>query len=449
MEDLNGDYFDVVSKNKKITKPDWLELTSDFEEAYDAMENSNENVFITGVAGSGKSTLMKYFLSNTSKRCVVLSPTGMGAINLQPIKASTIHRFFRFPPKPLIDSNIPIIDARYRNQYKEIDCIIIDEISMVSSLMMEAIHKFYQMNFNDDTPFGNIQMIFCGDLAQLTPVIPTDAERNYISTHFGGDYFFDSKTLKKVGFKTVKLNKVFRQKDDLFINYLNKIRVGEITQKEIDEINEICCDNKLPEKEAIILTTTNAIAANINSIKISELPGENIVLRGDMTGNFNMKNCPVDEEIVLRKGCKVMVRINDQEGNYVNGSIGTFIDYNAYNDEVIVEIKGERYTLGRYKFEQSSYKFNENNKSMEAVSDASFSQIPISIAYSFTIHKSQGLTFEYFKINMGRGAFSPGQLYVALSRGTDIRKISLINPISITDIIMDNRLSKYIESIEN
>ena len=217
-------------ENNYPQMPNGLLLTEEFKKAYDLLEHTKEFVFLTGDAGSGKTTFLKWWLSNTSKKTVVLSPTGMGAVNLLPIRASTIHKFFKFGNKPLFTSNIPRLSSKNyqenRQLYLNVDTIIIDECSMVSSMMMQAIDDFYRINFDSDEPFGGKQIVLVGDMAQLPPVLGSDAERQYTKDRFGGKYFFDATIFKEVSIKLVEFTEIFRQNDPEFIGYLNKIRTG-------------------------------------------------------------------------------------------------------------------------------------------------------------------------------------------------------------------------------
>lgn len=447
MEDFRGA---EIPKEKQTvpSMPDGMELTPEFEKAYKILEYTNKCVYLTGNAGSGKTTFLKYWLSHTNKRTVVLSPTGMGAVQLLPIKASTVHRFFGFKPVPLIDANIPRLDMQSREKkekmYNAIDTIIIDECSMVSSLMLQAIDSFYRFNFDRDEPFGGIQIVLVGDLAQLPPVIGDKNEKLYVEERFGSKYFFDATVLKRTGLEVINLTKIFRQKDELYISFLNKIRKGTINSQELDQLNEILLENKIPS-DALILCTVNSAVEFINKKQLEKIDEKTITLRGVVTGNFNLKNCPVEEFIELKKGCKIMCRNNDSEGRWINGTLGTFVGKKG-DDAILIEIDGNVYEMGKFTYDQVHYEYDYNTKKLVATkgkNENSFVQFAVSVAYSFSIHKSQGATFQQYKIKLGNGSFDSGQLYVALSRGTNLQGIGLIEPITMRDVIIDKKIGEF------
>ena len=428
-----------------------LELTEEFKLAYQTLENTNDVVFLTGNAGSGKSTFLRYWLSHTKKRTVVLSPTGMGAINLLPIKASTIHKFFRFRPVPLVPGNIPRIKPEFmemaRQQYLSVDTIIIDECSMVSSMMLQAIDWFYRINFDTDEPFGGIQIVLVGDLAQLPPVVADKAERKYIDDHYRSRYFFDASVLDQTGVSMIKFTHIFRQKDERFISLLNKIRDNTVSQEDLDVLNTVCYSPTV-DPDDLILCSTNDQVKKINDARLAALPGQQVTLQANINGYFNPKNCPVDEITVVKPGCQVMCRNNDPEGNWVNGTIGKFLR-RVNSDLIEVEIDGVTHQMERFKFETCEYKYDKNTKKLEPKESSYMEAFPITLAYAISIHKSQGSTYEKFSIDMGRGAFDSGQTYVALSRGTSLGGITLNKKITMRDIIIDPVLINFFKTIES
>lgn len=445
------DPFDYGNEVTSVPKmKNGLELTPEFEKAYLAIENTNDCIFLTGNAGSGKTTFLRHWLSHTKKRTVVLSPTGMGALNLAPIKATTIHKFFGFKPLPLTESNIPRIPAEMLSKkerfYNAIDTIVIDECSMVSSLMLQAIDSFYRINFDKDEPFGGIQIILVGDLAQLPPVVPNDAERMYIEHRFKSKYFFDAEVLQRTGLKMIHFSRIFRQRDQDFVDYLNKIRMGTINALELEQLNRKCYTNKVSQ-DALVLCTVNKQVQFINEKRLAKIEKPLVTLRGEIEGDFNIKNCPVEEEIDVKEGCKIMCRNNDPEGKWCNGTVGEFVRQKD-EDTIIIKINDEYHEMSRFKFEQTYFIFNPKEGKLESKSSASFTAFPITLAYAISIHKSQGSTYDEFKIDIGRGAFDSGQFYVALSRGTNLDGINFIEPISMRDIIIDPIVSNFYKRME-
>lgn len=442
-----------MNEEKEFQYPpmkDGLELTEEFKLAYRTLEESNDLLFLTGNAGSGKSTFLRYWLSHTKKKTVVLSPTGLGALNLLPIRASTIHRYYRLPPKPLVPGNVPRIPKEFleyeRKKHLSVDTIIIDECSMVSSLMLQAIDWFYRINFDTDEPFGGIQLVLVGDLAQLPPVIASKEERQYVDDHFKSRYFFDATILEQTGVSMIKLTNIFRQKDPEFIDILNKIRDNTISQEDLDMLNAKCY-SPTRNPDDLMLCATNDQVKRINDAQIAKLPVDPITLTSEITGKFNPKNCPVDETIVVKPGCKVMCRNNDSEGNWVNGTIGTFVR-KLSSDVIIVEIDGVQYEMEKFKFETCDYKYDSKSQKLEPKETSYMKAFPISLAYAITIHKSQGSTYDKFSVDMGRGAFDSGQTYVALSRGTSLDGITLNQRITMRDIIIDPILVNFFRNIE-
>lgn len=442
-----------MNEEKEFQYPpmkDGLELTEEFKLAYRTLEESNDLLFLTGNAGSGKSTFLRYWLSHTKKKTVVLSPTGLGALNLLPIKASTIHKYYRLPPKPLVPGNVPRISKEFleyeRKRHLSVDTIIIDECSMVSSLMLQAIDWFYRINFDTDEPFGGIQLVLVGDLAQLPPVITSKEERQYVDDHFKSRYFFDATILEQTGASMIKLTNIFRQKDPEFIDILNKIRDNTITQEDLDMLNDKCY-SPTRNPDDLMLCATNDQVKRINDTQIAKLPGDPIALTSEITDKFNPKNCPVDETIVVKPGCKIMCRNNDSEGNWVNGTIGTFVR-KLSSDVIVVEIDGIQYEMEKFKFETCDYKYDSKSQKLEPKETSYMKAFPISLAYAITIHKSQGSTYDKFSVDMGRGAFDSGQTYVALSRGTSLDGITLNQRITMRDIIIDPILVNFFRNIE-
>lgn len=417
-----------------------IELTPEFEKCLAMMEDTYQNIFITGDAGTGKSTLIKYFIGKTKKRVVKLAPTGVAAVN---IKGQTVHSFFRFPPKPLTRSNIPeITQDKYRHIYRNVDTIIIDEISMVRVDMMDAIDIFLRETLFDDTPFAGKQIIMVGDLNQLPPVIGTDAERDMLLDKYQSAFFFDANVFKKSDFLKVRLTKIFRQKDNSFTTLLNKLKRNELTDDDIKYINKTCFGKK-PSEGAISLTTTNSLADHINNMMLNDVDGERHVLKGKINGDFKPKNCPVDENIILKIGAKVMLLSNDPGGRYHNGTVGTLISVEERKIRVKSLIGDEVYDIEPVVYESLKYRYEYDSGEVKANQTGSFTQFPIRLAYAMTIHKSQGKTFDELVIDIGSGTFAHGQLYVAMSRCTTLEGISLSRTVSQENVIYDKRVLDF------
>lgn len=425
----------VVSAEKQD-----IEINAEFAHCMNIMSNSSKNLYITGEAGSGKSTILKHFIKNTKKSCVVLAPTGVAAVR---VGGQTIHSFFGFPPKPLSHNNIPTAHGQKMPLYRRVDTILIDEASMVRADMLDAIDMFLRFNLNDERPFAGKQVVLFGDLAQLPPVIGTSAEQEMMQYEYGGSpYFFSSHAFTKAEFTIVVLNTVYRQRDPMFLSLLNKMRTGDVSQSDIDIINDACLDQNCAISGDIpVICTVNIVADNINKRMIQMLPGDEWTLIGKIDGEFNPKSCPVDEIINVKKGAKIMLLTNDSAKRWYNGTMAKLLDIKS--DHLVIEIDGVSHKLEKYTYEFIKYKYNHGDKSIAHTVTGTFIQYPIKIGYAFTIHKVQGLTMTNVLIDMDNGAFAHGQTYVALSRCTELKGIKLRKRINISDIIIDSNVAEF------
>ncbi|MCL5292804.1 MAG: AAA family ATPase [Actinobacteria bacterium] len=415
-----------------------LDFNPLFKKALQLMEESAKNVLVTGRAGTGKSTLLEYFRSIAEKEIVVLAPTGVAAVN---VSGQTIHSFFRFS----LDVTAKSIKSLDDPIYKKMDAIVIDEVSMVRADLLDWVDKFLQVNGRvKGAPFGGVQMIFIGDLYQLPPVVRGEQERKIFRDHYESEYFFDSLAFKGAEFEHIELEKVYRQTDEFFIRLLNGVRNKSITDEEIELINARCVEDlrALPD-DAIHLTTTNAMASERNELELSKLKGKTYTFEADIKGDFKETSFPADEVLRIKKGAQVMLLNNDPAGRWVNGTIGAVHD-----------IKGDflRIRLADgdveevYPFTWKNYRFfwNEKTKSVESAAAGTFTQYPVRLAWAVTIHKSQGKTFDSVVIDIGRGTFAPGQLYVALSRCRTFDGIFLKKKIRKSNIWLDWRVVKFL-----
>jgi len=426
-----------------------IKLTDEFKKALHLMENTSKNILITGKAGTGKSTLLDYFRNNTKKNVVVLAPTGVAAVN---VNGQTIHSFFRFGPDITVDKVEKIVEE-FPNIYTEVDAIIIDEISMVRADLLDAIDKFLRINTSKrrpkKKPFGGKQMIFFGDLYQLPPVT-TKREKSVIDQLYDSPYFFSANVMKRVNLEIVELTEVFRQKDAKFIELLDAIRHGENSPEIIEKLNErYIPDFKPPKGEFYIyLTSTNKRAKEINEKKLKELSDDLCEIPGKISGEFDMNSLPTDINLKLKKGAQVMLLNNDSERKWVNGTIGEVSDIKL--EKKIVKVKLETKVKLKTKevdvkpFEWKLYEYVLDGDRIDTVEVGSFSQFPIKLAWAITIHKSQGKTFDKVIIDLSGGIFSPGQLYVALSRCTSFEGIVLLQPVKKGHVFMNWKAAKFL-----
>lgn len=422
-----------------------LDLNPQFLSALNVMKETNKNVFITGRAGTGKSTLLQYFRNTTKKNIAVLAPTGVAAVN---VKGQTIHSFFGFKPDTTPDM-IKALRPIEKTIYKKLDSIVIDEVSMVRADLMDCIDKFLRIyGKSKDLPFGGIQMIFIGDLYQLPPVV-TSRDKAIFESLYKSPYFFDSAVFRDFDMEFIELEKVYRQHDDIFLNILNTIRNNTATDEDLAIINTRYIPNFHDDKDFYIyLTTTNDIAASINTKRLDDVKGKEYTYQGIIEGNFDIKDLPTSLNITLKIAAQVMLLNNDPMGLWINGSIGKVIGIEKTKgepDTICIELQDGK-TINVRPYTWGMYEFHYDKKTKTVISDVvgTFTQYPIKLAWAVTIHKSQGLTFERVIIDIGKGTFSHGQLYVALSRCTSLDGIVLKSPISKKHIFMDWRVVDFV-----
>ena len=400
------------------------------------------HIYCIGKTGTGKSTLLNLFRRTTKKKFVILAPTGIAALNVQ---GQTIHSFFGFPPRI-----VPFHELKKRKNhklYKNIEVMIIDEISMVRADMMDAIDVFLRNNREKDVPFGGIQIIFFGDLFQLPPVVSSAEEKQYLENNYNSVYFFDAFALKNIDYQLVELRKVYRQDERHFVRLLDAIRLNRMDEDDLMDLNEVYQPNFEMEDFYITLSPRNNLVDKINQLSLSQLEGEIYSYTANVFGQFNPSQFPTDLMIQLKIGAQVMMIRNDPDKKFVNGTLGIIKDIEDDIIKVAVEFNGSKNIIDVTKttWEVIQYKIDEENpKKINSEIIGSFSQYPIKLAWAITIHKSQGKTFEKVVIDMGQGAFEYGQTYVALSRCKTLKGIVLKQPLRAKDIIVDDKIVTYI-----
>lgn len=423
---------------------------------YKTLEESREHYFITGRAGTGKSTLLKYIRDHTQKKCVVLAPTGVAAVN---VGGSTIHSFFRLAPS-LPENEGIYADKKRANLFRSLELVIIDEISMVRVDIMDAIDRALRINRGVyEEPFGGAQIICFGDLYQLPPVVESTELMEYFNDKYGGQYFFNANVFKEVPLKHIELKKIFRQKDKDFIALLEKIRKNKMGYQDLNLLNSRVDEEftletiglgyetnesaNLTDKPAIILTTNNRKAAAINARQLAALSGEAHSFTAKVRGNFDDRAFPAEQDLQIKPGAQVMMLQNDPEKRWQNGSLGTITSITG--SDVLVNIEGMNYLIGPAVWQKMDYTYDRENRTISQVERGSFTQLPLKLAWAITIHKSQGQTFERMIIDLDRGAFAPGQTYVALSRATSLEGITLTRPVRLNDIMVDDAIVNFFE----
>ncbi len=417
--------------------PTNFKITDEFESLLQLLEHTNKNIFITGKAGSGKSTLLEYFRINSKKNLVILAPTGVAAMK---VRGQTIHSFFKFPPRLILDQDIKVI-RRSQKIMKQIDCCLIDEASMIRADVIDAIDKSFKINRANNEPFGGVQMVLIGDLFQLPPVIPKSDKVIFNDIYPNGAYFFNSKIFHSNPMDVFELTRVFRQREEKFINFLNKMRVSKISSEDLNMINQrvVNARDHIP-RGTLILTTRNARADQINNQNLSKLDGELFEYRAGISGEFT--DTPVEKLLRLKVGAQIMITKNDPEHRWVNGTLG--IVRKLEKDSIIIDINGHFHEIHRESWSRYSYTSPDNPLEPSIV--ATFKQYPIKLAWAATIHKCQGQTFQNVAIDLHGGAFEHGQCYVALSRATSLDGIFLLGKIRRSDVIFDKRIYEYIGS---
>ena len=430
-----------------------MEMNEESILAWNIIEKTSANLFLTGKAGTGKTTFLKRLKELSPKRMIVLAPTGIAAINAG---GMTIHSFFQLPFSPYIPGTTfgSGEQKRYqfsklkRNIIRSIDLLVIDEISMVRSDLLDAIDSVLrQYRKRHDLPFGGVQLLMIGDLQQLAPVV-TPQEEHLLGQHYDTPFFFSSNALKQVGYLTIELKKVYRQQDEQFISLLNQIRENKASEATLQALNQRYIPNFVPPKESnyIRLTTHNAPAQYINEQQLAALPSQSFSFTADIEGDFPETSYPADFTLTLKSGAQVMFIKNDPQHRFYNGMIGEVIGVRTDEDgsKIIVRSKdsGEEFELEKMEWTNAKYTLNEKTKEIEETVEGKFMQYPLRLAWAITIHKSQGLTFEHAIIDASH-SFTHGQTYVALSRCKTLEGMVLSQPLSRGAIISSQTVDSF------
>ncbi|PKL36762.1 AAA family ATPase [Candidatus Peregrinibacteria bacterium HGW-Peregrinibacteria-1] len=424
-----------------------LDFNETFQTALDHMEQTTDHIFLTGRAGTGKSTLLTYFTKNTAKPHAIIAPTGVAALN---VKGETIHSFFGF--RPNITPQDAIREARQTEKsqlYQKITTLIIDEISMVRADLVDCIDLFLKTVRNSPEPFGGVQMIFIGDIYQLPPVVTKDDEIIFTST-YASPYFFDSDIFHSTNFqyKYIELMEVYRQRDKKFINLLDKVRTNTITLTELENLNQrYNPDFHDYDDQYIYLTTTNKAAQEINHHKLHELGTRSYTYTGSRNKDFPANQLPTDEKLTLKESAQIMFLNNDPAGRWVNGTIGHILEVN-HEGIIAITTEGKEVEVKPFTWRMYGYTYNATSDALSQEPLGSFTQLPVKLAWAITIHKSQGKTFDNVIIDLGWGSFAHGQTYVAFSRCRSLNGIILKKPIEPRHIIMDDRVKSFVEYLE-
>ena len=412
--------------------------------AWEFVENTGRSIFLTGKAGTGKTTFLKTVVERSRKRPIVVAPTGVAAINAGGV---TIHSFFQLPLSPYVPG--AKTEERYdfskqkRQLIASVDLLIIDEISMVRADLLDAVDNVLRKYRDHYKPFGGVQLLMIGDLAQLTPVV-TPSDEQLLKNYYDTPYFFGSKALQQTDYVTIQLEKVYRQQDDTFLNILNNIRHGNPSPQSLQLLNSRYVAPPA-DQSYIRLTTHNKLADHYNETELARLTGKMFWYKAEVEGTFPETSYPTSDTMVLKVGAQVMFIKNDASGRhrYFNGRIGhvTYLD----PKKVLVHCEGdeEPIEVEPLEWENTRYSLNPATREIEADVQGKFRQLPLRLAWAITIHKSQGLTFDRVVIDAGQ-SFAPGQVYVALSRCRTLEGLFLASPIEQRAVINDQRVESYI-----
>ncbi len=434
----------------------------EFQDALSLIKYTRQSLFLTGKAGTGKSTFLRYICDNVRKKHVVLAPTGIAAINAG---GSTLHSFFKLPFHPLLpdDPNLSLQKGRiheffkynkaHRKLLEELELIIIDEISMVRADIIDAVDRIlrvYSRNLRE--PFGGKQLLLVGDVFQLEPVVKGD-ERDILQRFYPTPYFFSARVFSQIDLVSIELQKVYRQSDQTFISVLDRIRKNQAGNADLQLLNTrygVPTDNKKEEDLYVTLATRRDTVDYINERRLKELPGEAEVFHGEITGDFPESSLPTSQELVLKPGAQVIFVKNDYERRWVNGTIGIVSGFDRIEETLyIITDDGRECDVKREAWRNIRYQYNEEKKEIEEEVLGTFTQFPLRLAWAITVHKSQGLTFSRVEIDFTGGVFAGGQAYVALSRCTSLEGIRLKTPINRNDIFVKPEIVSFSERFNN
>lgn len=429
----------------------------EFQNAWELITNTKQSVFLTGKAGTGKSTFLRYICETTPKKYVVLAPTGIAAVN---VGGMTLHSFFKMPLKPLLPDDVDFSPTKIRKTLKypkdkvklikELDLIIIDEISMVRADMIDFVDKVLRIySGNMREPFGGKQLLLVGDVFQLEPVVTPDM-RQLLQRAYNQFFFFNARAFNEMNIVSIELKNIYRQTDSRFISILDRIRINKATKDDLAIINSRYKNKQIANNNDFVITlaTRRDTVDVINEQHLNELQTDEFVYEGEISGTFPLQSLPTSQNLTLKNGAQVIFIKNDKDGRWINGTIGRVVYCGV--DTITVELEnGNIYTVEVAQWENMQYTYDEKEKRIKEVVLGTFKQFPLKLSWALTVHKSQGLTFNNIIIDFSGGAFSSGQTYVALSRCTSLDGITLCQYISERDIIVNPTVVEFSKNFNN
>lgn len=432
----------------------------EMQQALQLIQFTRQSLFLTGKAGTGKSTFLRYIAATTKKKYIILAPTGIAAINAG---GSTLHSFFKLPFYPLVPTDIRYTPRHIRQTLKynkekikiirELELLIIDEISMVRADMLDFIDKVLRIySGNMREPFGGKQLLMVGDVYQLEPVVTSDA-RQILEPFYPSAFFFYAHVFRQMPLVSIELRKVYRQSDPTFISILDHIRVSQVSDTDLALLNKRVEQNGAQTEQApqnqdsplsITLSARRDVVDYINRQELDALEGGSEIFQGIIEGDFPQSSLPTPQELEMKLGAQILFVKNDIDHRWVNGTLGTVIGFDDDTHDVIYirTEKGKEYAVERAKWANVRYRYNDKEKKIEE-EIGTYEQFPIRLAWAITVHKSQGLTFSRVRIDFSGGVFAGGQTYVALSRCTSLEGIQLKAPIQRSDIFVRNEVAQF------
>ncbi|MEO1280715.1 MAG: AAA family ATPase [Pseudomonadota bacterium] len=425
--------------------PNGMTPTPEFEAAVEFINTCDGHLFITGRAGTGKSTLLRALRDQSGDDTVIVAPTGLAAVN---VGGQTIHSFFGLPPRLIRPEDIK--RSRNGRVMRRMKFLFVDEVSMVRSDLMAAIDQSLRVNRGRPRePFGGVRLVMFGDLHQLPPVVQEAEVAEHLESQYGGPFFFSVSALQEgAGTCLIELSHVFRQSDEDLIDVLNRIRDGDVTEDDLVGLNErVSPIRTLGEGDPyVILTPTNAAAQRINAAFLHALPSKPFTYEAGVAGEFSKGAHPTDTSLVLKVGAKVILLRNDAERRWVNGTVARVARLSE--DQVWIEVGGKEYEIDQVAWENRRYAFDLSQEKIVETIAGTFKQFPLRLAWALTIHKSQGLTLDRVYIDLGRGTFAHGQAYVALSRCRTMEGLAFARPLQPRDILFDPSAMGYRDVFE-
>lgn len=438
-----GDARPLKGKMPSVGKPT-IDVPDKYREVEQLIRAGRPLVFVSGNAGTGKTTLIHYLCDALPHRTIVVAPTGVAALNAGGV---TIHSFFQFPPRMQDPGEIRLLTDR--KLIGKLELLVVDEVSMLRCDVLDRMDLFLRKNRKTSEPFGGVQLLLVGDLFQLPPVVPRHEREVLEARGYASPYFFSASSFQVIPLAHVELDHIYRQEDPTFVYLLNKVRVAEDTARVLDELNRSCVGDHAEDYD-VTLTCTNRKADEINESSMEAISSTEFVFHGEIEGKFRLdkERLPSPLDLRLKKGARVMFTKNDELGRWVNGTSGTVSALSEQGVQVQVGgSSGPTYDIEPVAWESHDYELDVKEDRIVARKIGEYRQYPLMLAWAVTIHKSQGKTLHRIVLDFGSGAFAPGQSYVALSRCRSLDGIRLARPLRVTDVICDPMIRRFYDAL--